>query len=205
MNIKDNERNLQLIKSKKSKIKYIILLIISFILLILFSLSLLNLISRNSIFLGNSLTELLTNSTFLFLGTIFFVDFIIFSIYGAIKNLIETDKIVFDKIKKELWFIKHNKLLRKDSSKKVPFFEISEIKVEQELDSEYISLSIFRKNEKITIESDYGEEGTNRLNSLAENLQEFIKVPIQKGQFEDIYIEEEEDKEKNSGEGKEKP
>ncbi len=196
MIIKDNKSQLELFKSKKSHIKYILLLLTSIILLVLFSLSILNLINRETIYLGSTFTEILANSTFLFLGTIFFVDFILFSIYGAFKNLIETNKIVFDKFKKEVNFIRNTKFLRKEFLKKIPFSEISEIKVEQEPDSDYITLSILHKNKKITIDSHYDSEGMDELNNLAENIHNFIGAPLIKCEFEDIYIEEEEDKEK---------
>lgn len=197
MIIRENQQTLQLLNSNKAQIKYILLLLTGIWLFFFFSVSIFELFFGKTLYFGNTISELLTQLTFFIVGNIVFVIFTILAIYISLKHLLRTNTIIFDKINLEALFLTQQKLFKKSIIKKIPFSEILEIKVEQEKDSDYIIVSLSQKDQKIEIESDYGIEGMERLNQLAESIQKLVNVPFEKGLFEDIYkADEEESKEK---------
>ncbi|MHA1384396.1 MAG: hypothetical protein ACTSR3_11640 [Candidatus Helarchaeota archaeon] len=191
---KENAQKIFLYKSKKSQIKYIILLLISGWLVFFFLLSIYNFFNK-SIYLGNSFTDILTQLAFLIFGNIIFIFFVMLAIYGSLKSIFKSKKILFDKKNEEAIFYSREGLFKGVSLKKIPFSEFSKIKVEQEQDSDYVLLSIEQNNNAVPIDSDYGEKGMERLNNLAESIQKMLEIPLSKGTFEDIYAIEEECKE----------
>ena len=196
MIIKEDGQKLQLTISKKSQIKYVILLITSLLLFIFYCFSFFKHFFGNNMYFGMTLSDLLTRLTFFIASTSPFIGIIIIAIFGSLKTLMTCKKIIFDNANKETLFKKERSLFKKITIKKIPFSEISEIKVAQEKDSDYVMLSISHENKEIQIDSDYGMEGMERLNELGERIRKLIEAPLQKGSFEDIYIEEEEENEK---------
>lgn len=198
MIIKENEQKFQLFDSKKSKIKYIILLLGGILLLIFYFLSICELFLGKSLYFGENISDILVQFTFFAGGNITFVIFIGLAIYGSIKNISKQKRIVFDKIDKEILFITKHWLLKENITRQIPFSDIAEIVVEQQEDNILTKLSLLYNKNKIAIDSDYDLEGMERLNNLAMKIHALLGVPFQKAIFEDIYIEEEESSEEKS-------
>ncbi|MHA1379547.1 MAG: hypothetical protein ACTSRG_14330 [Candidatus Helarchaeota archaeon] len=192
MILKEDNQKLVLFKSKRSMIKYIILLLISIYLLSLYVLSIFNLFNKKSYYLGSTLSNIVTQLTFLILGNVIFIIFIIIAIYGSLKNIASMNSIVFDKNSKKIIFLKKNRLIRRNKIKELSFNKISEIQIEQEKDSIYVVLLLIQEGNRVLIDSDYENEGMERLNSLGEKIKDLLSVPIRKGIYEDIYKVEEE-------------